>query len=292
LGQLTVGTREIPALGIDPVVGNVAPTIDAGRLPIVANEIALGARTMRLVHAHLDDEIQASIDGRSVRLRVVGVAVIPAFGTAAFTEAGLGTGAIGRAALFPQPKSQSDGQYNYLLVRFGASGATKQQIDMLRTLVANVGCTDSSCVLTDLKPNEIDGFQRARSVPLVAGFVLPLLLFATLTHALLSTMRRRRGDLAVLRALGFTRRQLKSTLRWQTFMLTAAALVIGIPAGLVANRIVWGAFTHRFGIAPGTVVPTAVLGLGAAAVLVLGFALATGAGSGLQRFARGRPYVG
>jgi hypothetical protein len=274
------------------VVGTVAPTMDAGRLPIVTNEIALGARTMRLVHAHLDDEIQASIDGRSVRLRVVGVAVIPAFGTAAFTEAGLGTGAIARAARFPQPTSQSDGRYNYLLVRFGARGATKQQIDTLRTLVAKSGCTDSSCVLTDLKPNEIDGFQRARSVPLVAGFVLPLLLFATLTHALLSTMRRRRGDLAVLRALGCTRRQLKSTLRWQTFMLTAAALVIGVPAGLVANRIVWGAFTHRFGIAPGTVVPTAVLGLGCAAVLVLGFALATGAGRGLQRYARGRPYIG
>ena len=144
--------------------------------------------------------------------------------------------------------------------------------------------------LDDLRPIEIDGLRSAQSVPLVVGVVLALLLVATLTHALLSTMRRRRGDLAVLRALGCTRRQLASTVRWQTFMLTASALVVGIPLGLVANRVVWRAFTDRFGITPGTVVPAAVIG-GAVAILALGCALATVAGRPAAGYAW-RPFIG
>ena len=63
-------------------------------------------------------------------------------------------------------------------------------------------------------------------------------------------MRRRQVDLAVLRALGCTRRQLESTMRWQTFMLIGSALVVGIPLGLVANQFAWTAFTERVGVSP------------------------------------------
>ena len=128
-------------------------------------------------------------------------------------------------------------------------------------------------------------------MPLAVGVALALLLFATLAHTVLSTMRRRQVDLAVLRALGCTRRQLESTMRWQTLMLIGSALVVGIPLGLIANQFAWTAFTDRVGVSPGTVTPLALLALGALAVLMLGYALATGVGRRASAYARTDPFV-
>ena len=291
LGQLTVGKQVVPAVGIDPVVGTVAPTITAGRLPRRNDEIALGAKTMRTVDARLDHDLDAMIDGRKLRLHVVGIATFPAFGTAAFTDAGLGTGAVGRAALWPQQDPAAGGKYSYLLLRYGASGPTPAQSASLDKLIRKFGCTDPTCVLTDLRPNEINGIRSARTVPLAVGVVLALLLIATLAHTVMSTMRRRQGDLAVLRALGSTRRQLESTMRWQTFMLTASGLLVGVPLGLVANRFVWNAFTDRLGVAPGTVVPAAIIAVGTFTLLALGYLLATSVGRRVSNYARGTPFI-
>jgi hypothetical protein len=291
IGKMTIGKEIVPAVGIDPIIGKIEATLAAGRLPLRGDEIAFGAKTMRNVHAHLGDVVKANIDEHPVRLHVVGVATIPAFGSAAFSEAGLGTGAIGRAGLFPQQDPEAQGKYNYLLLGYGASGPTPAQTASLDRMIRGFGCTDPTCVLTDIRPAEIDGFRGARGVPLAAGIVLALLLFATLTHTVLSTMRRRQSDLAVLRALGCTRRQLESTMRWQTLMLTGSALIVGIPVGLVANKLVWHAFTERLGVAPGTVFPIAIIALGVLSALVLGYVLATGVGRRASTYARTDPFI-
>jgi len=108
--------------------------------------------------------------------------------------------------------------------------------------------------------------------------VLVLFLMATLIHALVSTMRRRVTDLSVLRALGCTPRQLSSTLRWQGFMLTAAAIVVGIPIGLVAGRFAWQAFASHIGIAPDGVVPILALTAAAAALFAIAMVVASAVG--------------
>jgi putative ABC transport system permease protein len=291
LGTMTIGESVVPAVGIDSIRGPIEATVDAGRLPTRDDEIALGAKTMRTIDARLDDVITASIAERRVRLHVVGIATIPAFGTAAFSQAGLGTGAIGRAALFPPQDPEATGQYNYLLLTFGDSGPTGTQVARLDRMLREFGCTDPVCVITDMRPEEINGFRGARSVPVAVGVALALLLFATLTHTVLSTMRRRQVDLAVLRALGCTRRQLESTMRWQALMLIGSALVVGIPLGLIANRIAWTAFTDRIGVSPGTITPFALLGIAALAVVALGYALATGVGRRASAYARTDPFV-
>jgi hypothetical protein len=291
IGKMTIGKEVVPAVGIDPIRGQLDPTLDAGRVPIRGDEIALGAKTMRNTHTRLGDVITASIDERPVRLHVVGVATVPAFGTAAFSEAGLGTGAVGRASLFPPQDPQAEGTFNYLLVGYGRSGASATQLANLDRTVRKFGCTDPVCVLTDLRPEEISGFRGARSVPLAVGIAVALLLFATLTHTVVSTMRRRQIDLAVLRALGCTRGQLESTMRWQTLMLIGSALIVGIPLGLVANTIAWNAFTERLGVEPGTVIPVALLAIGALSILALAYALATGVGRRASAYARSDPFV-
>ena len=52
-------------------------------------------------------------------------------------------------------------------------------------------------------------------------------------------MRRRRHDLAVLRALGLTRRQSRGVLVTQATVLALVGLAFGVPLGIALGRTVW-----------------------------------------------------
>ncbi|MGZ4242253.1 MAG: FtsX-like permease family protein [Actinomycetota bacterium] len=269
IGAMKVGGRTVPAIGIDRRVGPVAPEMDAGRYPENTDEIALGGRTMRDLHTHIGGHITATIQDKVVDLEVVGRTTLPSFGNARFGETGLGTGALGTAARFPiHDDNTPDGRFNYMLIRFKAGTTAASETEM-RAFLAQQGCSDASCLLADSRPPEIDGYRNARNLPLAIGAVLALFLVATLVHALVSTMRRRTSDLAVLRALGCTRGQLAATLRWQGVMLTVSAIVIGVPLGLIASRFAWSAFASHVGIASDTTSPIVILAAGAGGLLLI-----------------------
>ena len=72
--------------------------------------------------------------------------------------------------------------------------------------------------------------------------------FATLVHVLVTSVRRRRRDLAILQTLGFRRRQIIATVAWQSLILTGLALAFGVPLGMLLGRLGWSAFAYRFGV--------------------------------------------
>jgi hypothetical protein len=240
---------------------------------------------MRRAHAHVGGDVDAKVNGARVRLHVVGEAPFASFGGVKFSDAGLGTGALGTTSLFPVTDDGSGGKFNYILLRF-APGTRADTLPKLRAWLAGVGCTDPTCLLTDGRPTEVDGYRNARGLPSAIGIMLILLLVATLTHVLVTTMRRRAADLAVLRALGCVPRQLASILRWQAFVLTGTALALGIPIGLLASGLAWRAFTDQLGIAPGTVIPLVALTTLTLVMLALALVLASAAGMRVPRVAR------
>jgi ABC-type antimicrobial peptide transport system permease subunit len=285
IGKITIGGRTISAFGLDPLRDAVGPDLAKGRLPQSRDEIVLGARTMRAAHARVGSEVNAIVNGSRVRLHVVGQAPFASFGSVKFNDTGLGTGALGTTSLFPVTDDGTGGKFNYVLVRF-APGTRAETLPKLRAWLASIGCSDPSCVVTDGRPVEIDGYRNAHGLPTAIGVVLVLLLVATLTHVLVTTMRRRSADLAVLRALGCVPRQLASILRWQALVLTGTALALGIPIGLVASGFAWRAFTNQLGIAPGTVVPLVALTILTLVMFLLALALASAAGVRVPRVAR------
>jgi hypothetical protein len=285
IGRITIGGRTISGFGLDPLRGSVGPDLAEGRLPQARDEIVLGARTMRRAHAHVGGDVDAKVNGARVRLHVVGEAPFASFGGVKFSDAGLGTGALGTTSLFPVTDDGSGGKFNYILLRF-APGTRADTLPKLRAWLAGVGCTDPTCLLTDGRPTEVDGYRNARGLPSAIGIMLILLLVATLTHVLVTTMRRRAADLAVLRALGCVPRQLASILRWQAFVLTGTALALGIPIGLLASGLAWRAFTDQLGIAPGTVIPLVALTTLTLVMLALALVLASAAGMRVPRVAR------
>ena len=89
---------------------------------------------------------------------------------------------------------------------------------------------------TDAKPAEIRQLDAAMPYlrgSLVVGYAA---LLAVAAHALWTRARANRHDLAVLRAVGCTGRQLDAVTAWQALPAAVAALVIGIPLGIALGR--------------------------------------------------------
>jgi ABC-type antimicrobial peptide transport system permease subunit len=74
----------------------------------------------------------------------------------------------------------------------------------------------------------------------------------------------------VLRALGFTATQLRRSVLVQSLATMLVALVVGVPLGVVAGRVLWQAFAEQLGVAAdpssplGTLLVTIVGGIGLA----------------------------
>lgn len=85
-----------------------------------------------------------------------------------------------------------------------------------------------------LKQPDLMNLERVGYLPgLLAGLVA-LLALGTVAHALVTSVRRRRRDLAVLKTLGFVRGQVSQTVAWQatTFALVAPSVPCWSPTWL------------------------------------------------------------
>lgn len=85
--------------------------------------------------------------------------------------------------------------------------------------------------------------------------MLALLAVGTLVHVLVTGVRRRRRDLAMLKALGLVRRQVLGVVEWQAVALAATALLFGVPLGILAGRLSWAVFAASAGVSPAASVP-------------------------------------
>jgi predicted lysophospholipase L1 biosynthesis ABC-type transport system permease subunit len=82
-------------------------------------------------------------------------------------------------------------------------------------------------------------------------------------------VRRRRRDLALLKALGFTRAQLVWTVAWQSTIAVAIGVVLGLPLGTALGGWLWDLFARSIDAVPDAPVPALSLVLVAAAAFVL-----------------------
>jgi putative ABC transport system permease protein len=134
-------------------------------------------------------------------------------------------------------------------------------------------------------PSAILNLDRIRSVPFVVAASLGLLVALSLGHQLLQSLRRRRRDVAILRALGADRRWIAAALHAQASAIVLATLVLALPIGIVLGRAVFRAFIDRVGARNDVLLSPAWL-VGTVAVLL---ALANALGALAARRARRMP---
>jgi ABC-type lipoprotein release transport system permease subunit len=276
--------RGVRADGIAMLPGHHAallPVTLQGHLPRRPGEIAVGERTLAAIHAHVGQTIKVSLGGfRPGPLRIVGTAVFPTLSDVL----GLGQGAVLTVAGLRRllPPGLPAPPLDTLLVRFSPGSGGPSGLNAFAADEARLG---PFAVQGPATPTDLVNFGQVQDLPQLLGIALSLLALVTIVHLLLTSVRRRRRDFAVLRSIGLTRGQVRSAISWQACTLTAVALGLGIPAGVVCGRVAWQLFAGQLGIMPVVVLPV-ILVLVVPAALALAMAVAAVPG---ESAARARP---
>jgi ABC-type antimicrobial peptide transport system permease subunit len=134
----------------------------------------------------------------------------------------------------------------------------------------------------------MDRLRQINWFPTILAGLLTVLALVAVGHALVTSVRRRRREIALLKTVGFSRRQVSATVAWQATTLAVVGLMVGIPIGLLIGRAVWEAVADGLGVATVATMPALALALTGVAALLLVNAIAFFPG---RAAARTRPAV-
>ena len=204
-----------------------------GRLPKEPGEVLLAPHSLTALHAAIGDQVTLTGDQGTARLTVTGVGLTPIVPHNNYSEGGFVSPA-GFASLF----KGFTFHINFIAVRPGADlGAVSARLG------ASVGAAIPKAPNLTFDqaeaPPELSAIRQVQSLPLALGAFLALLAIGAVGHALATAVRRRRHDVAVLRAVGMTRWQSRGVLVTQASVLAVAGLALGVPLGLALGRTVW-----------------------------------------------------
>ena len=256
----TLGIRDDPNFTVfagEPFLGDVDfGTITAGRAPTKPTEVALGRTSMRRYDTGIGDTFTVADPGdpdNTFDFDVVGEVVV---NDALASRPGVGALVTPEALASMAPETRSQTYAVYI-----DPGADRDAtLDALRVAFPTTFLTEST-------PTQVSNLGLVSGQPLWLAFVIGLLAGAALIHALVTSVRSNRRQIGVLKSIGFTKRQVMSTVAWHASLLTGAALVVGIPLGIVIGRVTWSAIIDQLGVVSSPIVPLG--GVLAVALLVL-----------------------
>jgi len=255
-----VGGRPIVAFGVSSLRGSIEPTILEGRAPRTSREVALGSSTLRALGREIGDRVQGTGPNGPVEYRIVGTAVAPRFNddfadavpiddSAFFTGAGLDA--------IDDPTDTDSSVEAVIRVAPGADrDAVLRRVEGLRGVA---GFDGGPGVARAAVPLEVERLQQIDVLPVLLAAFLALLGFVSVGYALASSVRRRSRDLAILKTLGFARRQVSATVAWQATAMATVGVVIGIPLGVMLGRLVWRSVAEGAGVVSTPDVPIGLL---------------------------------
>jgi hypothetical protein len=260
----------------------VAPPILSGHPVDGRDQIVLGPATLAQLHQRLGGTVTMSV-GTFVRARlvIVGTATMPTTGLSQGLHTSLGTGALASAQLLGPMAVSCYGPPAMALIRLrprvnataGHASLQRLAADVTRTLAAapaNSPCQGVTLnVLGVQHPAQIANYRLMGPAPDLLAGGLAVGAFAALALTLFATVRRRRRDLAVLKMLGFTRRQLAGAVAWQSSVAAVVGIVVGLPLGVALGRSLWLLFARQIYAVPDPSVPGLALILVALGTLLL-----------------------
>lgn len=264
---LRVNGRPTFGQSVRPIVGDIGPAIVAGRAPVARDEVALGADTLRSAGTHLGGNVTVAGAKGKLTMRVVGKAVFPT-GADAYP---LADGAVVPSSAL-RVLGEGDSAHS-LAIRYRPGVDRAAAFARLDALDAK-SHPDSSPPDRAVPPAEIEKLRQVESLPKVLAAFLALLGAVALAHALVVSVRRRARDYAVVRALGFRRREVRAAVAWEAGALAFAGALLGVPFGIVIARIAWARTARNVGVLVVHRVPIAVVLLLPAAALLLAVAVA------------------
>jgi FtsX-like permease family len=275
--------QAVPVLFTSPRAA-LTPPILSGHQVENRNQIVLGPATLAQFHQHLGGTVLlAAVAGPArihARLAIVGTATMPTVGLSQVLHTSMGTGALVSYQLLGPLAVGCVGPPGMALVRLRA-GVSAAGLASVRRAAAQTNhavaampvsspCHDDFLsVLPVQHPAQIANYRTMATTPALLAFGLAAGAAAALGMTLFAFVRRRRRDLAVLKTIGFTKRQLAATVAWQATVAAVIGITAGVPLGIILGRWLWTLFARQIYAVPQPTVPAGPVILVSLATLVL-----------------------
>ena len=243
-----LGGRTAKGYSMRVLKGRPGFTLLDGRLPQRTCEVALGPEQLRRLSVEIGDRVSLVAGSGTRSFRVVGKAIVPGV-----DDDPIGAGVV----LLPEDLQAVD----------LSDGFDQGVIYWARGVPDAVAEHRFRAVFPDAigayahprPPGNVANLDRVGGLPGVLAGLLALIGLIATGHALVSAVRRRRHDLAVLRTLGFVRRQVAAAVAWQAATVALVGIVVGVPLGLIVGRWVWAIVASGVGVGTDVLVPALVL---------------------------------
>ena len=268
--------QPVPVIGGTPGA-TVAPPLLVGHGVEQPNQVVLGKATLAALHKRVGDTVRVSGGGRGETLTIVGEATLPAVGIGFGLHLSIGTGAVVDYHLIPQSARNIQGSPtngpNAVFVRFNDKASSRVATRSVQQVADTINkATGGSAGMQDFRlllPAEIINYKTMGSMPAILAGGLAFGAVVALGLTLAASVRRRRRDLALLKALGFTHWQLAGTVGWQATTTSVLGTIIGVPLGVFAGKALWDLFAHELDVVPVPTVPVLAVVLVAVGTIVL-----------------------
>ena len=97
-------------------------------------------------------------------------------------------------------------------------------------------------------PTTITSFGRTNNLPAIVAALMAALAAATLIHAMVTSVRRRGREFAILESIGLVRWQRSVIVLASTTTFACAATIIGVPIGIAVGRWAWTEIARVLGV--------------------------------------------
>jgi len=229
----------VPVFSVRSGKGTISLTSASGRAPAGDNEAAVGPRTATQLGVGTGDTV--AVGSRGWQVRIVGEAFFPTDVHAGFDEGLWLTPGGFDSATPPAAVGDPNGPERTVAVRFRPGTDVTAGIDQV---VRAQGGSIAGIAPADVPP-ELSNLREVRVLPRLLAGVLALLAAAAVAYVLADSVRRRRRDLATLRAMGMTPGGARAILNMQGTAIGLVGLALGVPLGVAAGRIGWRLVTAR-----------------------------------------------
>jgi hypothetical protein len=255
----------VPVLAMTPGA-LVGPSMLAGHALASPSQIVLGPSTLAALHAHLGGTVVANVDGHPRTLHVVGTATLPTIGGSGQPVMEMGSGAVMATSLFSATDRNQQGSpipgpmTAFVTVKPGVSPlAALRSLDHISAVLNRPSDPDGPVggVVSALRPAEIANYRTVGATPALLAGVLAAGALGALGLTLVASVRQRRRQFAVLKALGFTQRQLATSVAWQSSVAAVIGVIAGVPIGIALGRFLWTLFARGISAVPHPTVPVA-----------------------------------
>jgi hypothetical protein len=284
--DLPIDGKVIPALGLRRDLGSVEPPTTAGRAMTGGSQIELGTVTLAALGKKIGDAVRIGAPPYTRTVVITGTVTLPSFGVGAAEHVSLGRGAMvpedtllaAMGAGKPGAAvDQSIPVFPSAVAIDWAPGASRAQRAALihRVTSANPdGTPGGTYEMRSALASAVVNTEQMGGQPLALGAGLAAAAVLSLALTVLSLVRRRRHELALLKTIGMTRGQVRAVVAWQTTLTLLIAVLVGGPLGVAGGRLAWHAFAGSLGVVPIVEVPLTVVVLGLAALVLVGNLLA------------------